>query len=174
MASVAVCGRVWEHESTRTNLTIDTHWPGYSIAQADSILYIQCLCSSKPLSPARLRNRGPREVLLLRAAFISSPRHLLRIQTYVLYVLNADRVHVNVGRCSFGSHSRACRWRIGSSVGGLSTMYDIQARLHYQINSITLCLGTNIPSGLDLRAALCQSSFVGCSMYTHGSYSASL
>jgi hypothetical protein len=47
--------------------------------------------------------------------------------TYVEYVLNAARVAVRFGRCSGSSHDRTPVWRIGSSVGGLSTMYEIHA-----------------------------------------------
>lgn len=49
--------------------------------------------------------------------------------THVLNGLYAPRVKVRTGLCSFGSHSLTLRCRIGSSVGGLSTMYDIHACL---------------------------------------------
>lgn len=46
---------------------------------------------------------------------------------HVEYVLKAARLAVKFGRCSGSSHGRTWVWRIGSWVGGLSTMYEIQA-----------------------------------------------
>ena len=49
--------------------------------------------------------------------------------TYVLYGLNAERLRVKLGLCSFGSHTRTPDCNIASETGGLSTMYDIHACL---------------------------------------------
>ena len=49
--------------------------------------------------------------------------------TYVLYVLNAERLRVSTGLCSFGSHKRTPVCKIGSDTGGLSTIYEIHACL---------------------------------------------
>lgn len=59
-----------------------------------------------------------------------------KVETYVLYGLYPDRLHVSVGLCSFGSQTRAWRCRSLSSDGGLSTTYDIQACL-YIVNCCT-------------------------------------
>jgi hypothetical protein len=53
--------------------------------------------------------------------------NLLALKTHVEYVLNAARLAVKFGRCSGSSHGRTCVWSIGSSVGGLSTIYEIHA-----------------------------------------------
>jgi hypothetical protein len=50
-----------------------------------------------------------------------------KIITHVLYVRNADRPNVNVGLCSFGSHTLTPPCAILSTTGASCVMYDIQA-----------------------------------------------
>ena len=47
--------------------------------------------------------------------------------THVEYVLKAARLAVKFGRCSGNSHGLTPVWSRGSWVGGLSTIYEIQA-----------------------------------------------
>ena len=74
---------------------------------------------------------GPRSKLWLNAGFPNQYGRMMidrtQGETHVEYVLKAPRVAVIFGRCSDSSQGRTPVWRIGSWVGGLSTMYDIQA-----------------------------------------------
>lgn len=56
----------------------------------------------------------------------------------MLYGLYALLVIVNTGLCSFGSHTLTFLCIIGSSLGGLSTMYDIHACL--ELSAFYWCL----------------------------------
>ena len=66
--------------------------------------------------------------LVLKAKInIRQQKSYILMRTYVEYVLKAARLAVKFGRCSGSSHFRTPVRRRGSSVGGLSTMYEIQA-----------------------------------------------
>lgn len=100
--------------------------------------------------------------------------------TYVLKGLYALLLQVKQGRCSAGSQGRTCLWRMGSWVGGLSTMYDIQAclRLVSELRN-TRFLDTLSPAGLNLvtvgyRVSCPAALLPVLSWYTHGLNSFSL
>lgn len=66
-------------------------------------------------------------LVLTRRIRLSPQIGRLVMLAHVEYVLNAARLAVGFGWSSGNSHFRAPVCRMGSSVGGLSTMYDIQA-----------------------------------------------